>query len=108
VEHVISKSVIAYLDRSSYNNPQDIAKLLGQIGLPQKAVERLMNAHAAKLRTLMTRRHQIAHRLDRNDVTGRGHHAAYSIGKMIVETWIGNVRQFGTDLLAEVRDLPKI
>ncbi len=31
-------------------NPQDIAKLLGQIGLPQKARDRLMGTHAADLR----------------------------------------------------------
>jgi hypothetical protein len=108
VGYVISKSVIAYLDRSSYNNPQDIARLLGQIGLPQKAIERLMKAHAVKLRAIMSRRHKIAHRLDRNDATGRGHHAAYSIGKIIVEKWLRDVRQFGADLSAEVRNLPTI
>jgi hypothetical protein len=106
VEYVISKSVIAYLDRSSYNNPEDVAKLLGQVGLPQKAKERLMGAHARGLRTLMSRRHQIAHRLDRNDFLGRGHHVALSISKTIVGQWISVVRQFGDGLLAELRNLP--
>ncbi len=97
VEDVISRSVVAYLGRSSYNNPEDIAKLLGQIGLSQTSRGQLMDSPARGLKALMSRRHQIAHRLDRNDATGRGHHAALSIGKMIVEKWIGYVRQFGKE-----------
>jgi hypothetical protein len=102
VENVIKKSVVAYLGRSSYNNPEDIAKLLGQIGLPQKAKVRLMDLHARGLKSLMSRRHWIAHRLDRNDVTGRGHHAALSIGKATIERWSSIVRRFGDELLVEV------
>ena len=55
------------------------------------------------LKSLMSRRHQIAHRLDRNDATGRGHHAALSIGKTTIERWIGVVRRFGDELLAEAQ-----
>ncbi len=106
VEYIISKSVIAYLNRSSYNNPEDIAKLLGQVGLTQKTKERLMSSYAKPLRALMSRRHQIAHRLDRNDVSGRGHHMALSIGKATIERWSSIVRRFGNELLAEVRNLP--
>jgi len=106
VEYVISNSVIAYLDRSSYNNPEDIAKLLGQVGLPQKTKERLMGSYARGLRALMSRRHQIAHRLDRNDGSGRGHHGALSIGKATIERWMSIVRRFGNELLSEVRNLP--
>jgi hypothetical protein len=106
VENVIKKSVVAYLGRSSYNNPDDIAKFLGQIGLPQTARGRLMDLHAQGLKSVMSRRHQIAHRLDRNDFSGRGHHAALSIGKTTIERWIIIVRRFGNELLAEVRNLP--
>jgi hypothetical protein len=106
VEEVISESVIAYLGRSSYNNPDDIAKLLGQIGLPQKARGRVTDLYAQGLKSLMSRRHQIAHRLDRNDFLGRGHHVALSIGKTTIERWISIVRRFGDEWLAEVRNLP--
>jgi hypothetical protein len=108
VENVLTRSVIAYLARSSYNNPDDIARLLGQIGLSQEARKRLMAAQAAPLSTMMSRRHQIAHRLDRNEASGRGHHAATSLGRTMVEKWIGVVRQFGKELLDEVRTLPSI
>jgi hypothetical protein len=105
VEEVITRSVVAYLRRSSYNNPNDIACLLGQIGLTQEARRRLWAARAAHLNTIMSRRHQIAHRLDRNEASGRGHHAATSLGRTTVERWIGIVRQFGNELLHEARSL---
>jgi hypothetical protein len=105
VEYVITESVIAYLGRSSYNNPEDIAKVLGQVGLPQKAKERLMSSYALALRALMSRRHQIAHRLDRNDFSGRGHHVALSIDKMTIERWMSILRRFGNELVAEFRNL---
>jgi hypothetical protein len=107
-EYLISISVVAYLDRSSYNNPDDIAKLLGQMGLTQKARGRLMDLHAQGLKSLMSRRHQIAHRLDRNDVTGRGQHAALSIDKSTIERWSSIVRRFGDELLAEVQNFPTL
>jgi hypothetical protein len=105
VEEVIRKSVIAYLGRSSYNSPDDIVRLLGQIGLTPEARKRLMGDHAADLNIIMSRRHQIAHRLDRNEASGRGHHAATSLGRTTVERWIGIVRQFGKELLDEVPTL---
>jgi hypothetical protein len=108
VEDVITKSVIAYLTRSSYNNTDDIARLLGQIGLTTQARKRLLDAHAADLNSIMSRRHHIAHRPDRNDLSGRGHHAAISLGKATVEGSNDVVRRFGKELLDEVRTLPPI
>jgi hypothetical protein len=108
VGKVIMKSVIAYLARTSYNDSEDIARLLGQIGLTPQARKRLLDAQAADLNSIMSRRHQIAHRLDRNELSGRGHHAAISLGKAAVEGWIGVVRRFGKELLDEVRTLPSI
>lgn len=106
VEDVISESVIAHLGRSNYNDSEDVAKLLVQIGLPQDPRKRLMDAHAARLNPIMSRRHQIVHRLDRNDSSGRGHHDALSIGKVDIERWIGVIQRFGEQLLSEVKVLP--
>jgi hypothetical protein len=106
VEDVISDSVIAHLGRSNYNDPEDIAKVLGQIGLSPDARKRLLDSHAARLSPIMSRRHQIVHRLDRNDASGRGHHEALSIGKATLERWIGVVHRFGEELLNEVRGRP--
>jgi hypothetical protein len=108
VEEVVSMSVIAYLRRSSYNTTDDIARLMGQIGLTQEARKRLMGARAADLSVIMSRRHQIAHRLDRNEVSGRGHHAATSLGRTTVERWIDIVRKFAKELLDEIRTFPPI
>jgi hypothetical protein len=106
VEEVISASVIAHLTRSSYNDTNDIAKLLSEIELPQDARKRLMDSHGVGLSLIMSRRHQIVHRLDRNDASGRGHHEALSISRATLERWVTIVTGFGLQLLDEVRGLP--
>jgi hypothetical protein len=98
VDDVFAEAIDAYLARSSYNNTDDIARLLGQIGLPPG----LVSPRAARLQAMMKRRHLIAHRVDRDETPGRGHHQALSIGKLSVETWIDAVAEFGTRLLRTI------
>lgn len=95
VDEVIRKSVISHLGRESYNNVSDIVNLMEELGLDKS----LVKPYAARLASLMSRRHLIAHRADRNEQTGRGHHRAVSIGKPTVEGWIAVVDAFGSKLL---------
>lgn len=98
VDDVLAEAVGAYLDRSSYNNTDDVARLLRQIGLPPG----LVAPHAAQLQAMMQRRHLIAHRVDRNQNPGRGHHPARSISKSSVDAWIGAVDGFGKALIQSI------
>ncbi|HWE38868.1 MAG TPA: HEPN domain-containing protein [Isosphaeraceae bacterium] len=84
VDDVIAESVDAHLRRSSYNNLVDVAGLLRDLGLDATPIR----PHAARLAAMMARRHQIAHQLDRNEATGRGHHAARSISRAMLLEWI--------------------
>jgi hypothetical protein len=95
IDDFIRESVESHLNRSNYSNIGDIKRLLGDLRLEPKCVD----PHAARLAALMTRRHHIAHRFDQNESTGRGHHAANSISKVMVSAWIETVDQLMLDIL---------
>jgi hypothetical protein len=94
VDEVIASSVKTYLARSSYNNTDELAKLLTDVGLPPS----LMRPYASHLATMMARRHLIVHRVDGNEQSGRGHHQAHSISKAIVQAWIAAVEGIILDI----------
>jgi hypothetical protein len=96
IDSVITRSVKAHLDRSSYNHPGEIAEILDRIGVSYTIPTSQRNALAA----MMSRRHQIAHRADRNPLSGSGHQRAVSISASIVNRWIGVVEAVGTEILA--------
>lgn len=97
IDMVVQESVGAFLDRSSYNHPGDIERALERIDLPIK-IEKPLRTHLA---ALMVRRHHIAHRLDRNERAGRGHHPARSLGRSTVERWIEILEELGRDILSK-------
>jgi hypothetical protein len=84
VDEVIADSVDAYLSRVSYNDTDEVAKLLDDIDLKIAPVR----PYLSRLAAMMSRRHHIAHRFDRNESSGRGHHQARSISRATVEGWI--------------------
>jgi hypothetical protein len=96
VDDVISQSVGEYLERSNYNNPGDIRLLFDRIGVPSSAVD----PYAAHLNAMMSRRHWIVHRADRNTLSGAGQHGAKSISTRAVQSWVETVEQFGRSILA--------
>ncbi len=97
IDSVIARSVKAHLERSSYNHPGEIVEILDKIGVSYTIPTPQRNALAA----LMSRRHQIAHRADRNPLSGAGHQMAVSISASIVNSWISVVEQVGTEILAQ-------
>jgi hypothetical protein len=95
INDFIRESIESHLSRSNYSNVGDIKRLLSDLRLEPSCVD----PHAARLAALMTRRHHIAHRLDQNESTGRGHHAANSISKVMVSGWIETVDAFMLDII---------
>jgi hypothetical protein len=51
---------------------------------------------------LMSRRHWIAHRVDRNPKSGSGHHPVKSLSSQAISKWILTVELFGHDILSKV------
>lgn len=98
VDQLIESSVSGYLERSNYNNTDEVAKFLTSIDID---VERLRD-HFPEIEPVMTRRHQIVHRADRNDdAGGRGNHRVRSIGVGTVNDWVAKVETFGNAVLDE-------
>jgi hypothetical protein len=97
VEQIVSLSVSQSLLRSSYNNPGELDRAMDLVGLSGA----WLSPHKQELEPMMRRRHWIAHRADRNESRGAGHHAALSIRKSTVETWIAAVDAFATALLSK-------
>jgi hypothetical protein len=87
VDALIRESVEQTLERSNFNNLGDVKVALSRSGLAPN----LVGAYAARLAALMSRRHQIVHRADRQDAGGRGNHGAASLDVGTVEAWIAAV-----------------
>jgi len=98
VDDVIKASVDANLERSNSNNPNAVCKLLQSLELNIIPVQ----SYLVMLETAMVRRHQIVHRADANQSTGRGNHRLASINPATVDAWITNTEQFVQAVLAQV------
>lgn len=98
VDAVIEQSCTEKLERSNYNNVSEIVDILRRLGVQ---TDELMRAHGSVLSVLMSRRHLIVHRFDRNDQQGKGQHVARPISAAIVRKWLDTVRAFGNDLLGQ-------
>ena len=87
VDDVIRMSVEAHLERSNFNNLGEVKKALSRSGLDPG----LVDPFERQLAAMMARRHQIVHRADRNDGAGSGQHAAASLGRGTVASWMDAV-----------------
>jgi len=98
VDDLIIASVNGYLERSNYNNPEEVASFLTSIGIDVAKVD----GWFPKLDEIMKRRHQIVHRADRDETGGKGKHAVRSIGRKKVREWIDAAEELGEAVLNEV------
>ena len=74
VNDLIGESVEKHLERSNYNDTNDVAAVLELVGVPPADVDK----HFPGLSELMRRRHHIVHQADRNDAAGQGQFQARS------------------------------
>lgn len=96
VASLIQASVEAHLEKKSYNNLHEVGQAFAQLGLDWSLWP---NDEKTTLHAMMARRHQIAHRVDRNPARGPGHHQAVSLNRTTVEDWLETARRFGVFLL---------
>ncbi|MGH7440226.1 MAG: hypothetical protein ACRENE_31425, partial [Polyangiaceae bacterium] len=88
--------VRGYLERSNFNNVDEVAGALVRSGLTTT----VLNTHGVDLESLMRRRHWIVHRADRNQAQGQGQFAAQSLHPSTVKAWAVAVEAFGHAVLA--------
>lgn len=99
VEEVIESSVNGYLERSNYNNSDEVAAFLSSVQIDVEQIR----PHFGQIQPVMDRRHQIVHRADQDDeAVGRGNHRVTSIGHGTVVNWIAAVEAFGNAVLDEI------
>lgn len=99
VDEVIESSVNGYLERSNYNNTDEVASFLSNVQIDVEQIR----PHFNNIDAVMKRRHQIVHRADQDDnAAGRGNHRVTSIGHRTVNDWVFYVEQFGHAVLAEL------
>ena len=99
VTSLIRASVEAHLDKKSYNNLHEVGQAFAQLGLHWSAWP---YKEKATLYAMMARRHQIAHRVDRNPATGAGHHQAVSLSRTTVDGWLETARRFGVFFIEQL------
>jgi hypothetical protein len=99
VDQLIDYAIQGHLSKSNFNHPFDLKKLLEWVGIDARVVD----PHFQSLGGLMTRRHWIVHRCDRNDAVGRGQHPVKSISKSSILTWLKTVEEFGLQVVALAR-----
>lgn len=87
VAEVVQASVEAHLGRSTFNHVGEVKTALIRSGIDAGAV----GPYATEIATMMSRRHQIVHRADRQDLPRPGNHFAASLGVLTVEGWIAAV-----------------
>lgn len=100
VDALIRESVSASLTRSNFNSVAEIVSTLDSVALDKAPCEPFFTALAA----LMSRRHQIVHRADRNPNQGQGHHQASSIGRHHVHEWAQAAQGFFNAVYAQLPD----
>lgn len=94
VDDVIDQSIRRHLERSNYNNTDDMSAVLTTLGVDVSDV----NQHFVDISKMIDRRHLIVHRGDKNPNTGRGHHEAAPIRPSTVGYWAASVWQFVNDV----------
>lgn len=98
VDDVFRVAIDRYLERSNYGSIGDAKDALKRIGLAYQ----LTPGDNAEIVALMSRRHLIAHRADRNDKIGRGHAIVAPLGPQQVLGWLAAVERFAQSFLSQI------
>ncbi|HMD16790.1 MAG TPA: HEPN domain-containing protein [Terriglobales bacterium] len=98
VDDVLRESVFRHLERTTYNNTDEIARLLETLGLEVPKY----NKYFPTIQEMMLRRHQIVHRGDRLKAPGPDSSTLQPIEAAEVRTWLVATSQFLTMLSAAI------
>lgn len=90
VSNIIQRSVNEYLERLTFNNLADVSTALISFGLEVKKFEDFF----PDIEKMIKRRHQIVHRGDRVEKSGRGKQYADTIRLTTVERWLKQTLEF--------------
>lgn len=90
------------LERRTYNNVEEVKAALDRVQVPRgtNPLEPygLTKPDWSLIEAMMKRRHLIAHRADRNDESGKGHHLNKPIGLGELQKWVDKIRALGNSV----------
>jgi hypothetical protein len=101
VAALIERSVREYLEQyGSFNNLGEVKQALEQIGIPHAAV---VGHNYGGLPALISRRHNIVHKADRNEALGgQGNHRTSSISAVQLSDYLAAVRSLRDFVVAQL------
>jgi|RhiMetdeSRZDD1v2_1073273.scaffolds.fasta_scaffold258936_3 HEPN superfamily RiboL-PSP-like protein len=97
IDEVIAQSILEYYEHISFNDVQEIAQLLENLGLDIDSVRE----HFPNLNALIRRRHQIVHRADQLHSPGSVNQNILKIDGPDVALWIVTIAAFVVSVLAD-------
>lgn len=95
VDEVIELSVKEYLGMQSYNDTNDIVAALSTISVD---ITKEIRSTFSSLDEMIRRRHNIVHRADRDEKSGKGNHQIKSINSNQVKAWKLTIDTFATEV----------
>jgi len=101
VDELITRSVVAHLDRSNFNNPGEIEKALLSVGLDRG----LLAPHKYMLGPMMNRRHWIVHRTDRPTAARGEPFDPAPLDRRDIHSWLQPLTAFGRAVIAALQPL---
>jgi HEPN superfamily RiboL-PSP-like protein len=84
VQELLQQSVDEYLERSSYNSPNEILRVLAAIKIDLRAFDPILR----ELGAMIKRRHAIVHRADTAEIKGKRHVKPTPLEPETVQKWI--------------------
>ena len=90
VQELLEQSVEQHLEQSTYNNPNEIVRVLTAIGIDLRGQDTVLR----KLGAMMQRRHAIVHRADMVEIKGKRHLEATPLEAQTVLKWIQATSMF--------------
>jgi hypothetical protein len=98
VDQLVQTSIEAHLERATFNHMGDVKTALARSGLDIDAV----GPHGGAVAAMMSRRHQIVHRADRQDLGRAGKKTVASLGVGTVEAWLAAVEALCRGIVAKL------
>jgi RiboL-PSP-HEPN len=99
IDYIIDQSISTFLDKTSFNDSNDITSLLTRIGIDPSSYSK----YYPVISEMIVRRHNIVHRADRNNIVGRGQQHFQSLGISPLQKWKDGVEDFIYALTLELQ-----
>jgi hypothetical protein len=100
VENIIIDSINSHVDRLNINNSEQLASQLKKVNIDTNLISKFLS----DIDSLMKRRHQIVHQMDREDNLDPDIRPTTQIDILQVESWLSSVEGFHAEIIRQVKN----